>query len=89
MGAVVWVVPKTQDIPLIAGKLVGAGLTSDMFLDSQIVTDDDERAELERARHIEKYETDELDAFQSIGSSLLSEAVIVMLAMWQFKRKDF
>jgi len=87
-GAVVWVVPKTQDIPVIAGKLVGAGLVSDVVLGGEFVPDED-REELERARHIERDETEKLDAFQSIGSSLLSEAVIVMLAMWQFKRRDF
>lgn len=87
-GSVVWVVPKTQDIPVIAGKLVGAGLTSDVLLDFEIMPDE-KREELERARRLEQDELEKLDAFQSIGSSLLSEAVIVMLAMWQFKRKDF
>ena len=87
-GTVVWFVPKTQDIPLIAAQLVEAGLLTDAFLDAEIVPDE-ERGELERARRLEQDELEELNAFQSIGSSLLSEAVIVMLAMWQFKRRDF
>lgn len=85
---VVWVVPKTQDIPLIAGKLVEAGLLSDAFVDADNASEE-EQEELDRVRRLEREELETLDAFQSIGSSLLSEAVIVMLAMWQFKRRDF
>lgn len=84
-----WIVPKTQDIPLIAGKLVGAGLVTDSFfpdtedLNSQIEQD------IQDARRAENRVTDELQPVVSIATSLLFEAIIVALAMWRFKRTDF
>lgn len=82
-----WIVPKTQDIPLIAGKLVGAGLVLDVFPIDE--TDPDVPAKLTHARDGERRLTEEAEPISSIGSSLAFEAVIVLLAMWKFKRRDF
>ncbi len=83
-----WAVPKTQDIPLIAGDLVNASLLADIIgPDPDQLSQDDARDMLD-ARAVEK-RVSNINAFSSIGSSLASEAVIVALAMFLFKRRDF
>jgi len=83
-----WAVPKTQDIPHIAGNLVNAALLADiMGPDPTQMSPDDARSLLD-ARAVEQRASD-VDVFSSIGSSLASESVIVVLAMVLFKRRDF
>lgn len=83
-----WVVPKTQDIPEIAGKVLGASLVSDLVPGTTGPTSAGSD-ELERLRQAEQSAVDRLSAWQSIGSSLLSEAVVVLLGIWRFRRADF
>lgn len=84
-----WVVPKTQDIPLIAGILVGAGLASDVVDTGDAQLPSGEMKTLADAREGERLLTESVRPVASIGTSLAFEAVIVLLAMWKFKRRDF
>ncbi|MHC4090893.1 MAG: ABC transporter permease [Planctomycetota bacterium] len=84
-----WIVPKTQDIPLIAGSLIGAATATEVIMDA----DDPDLPENQRQRlqgsiDLEK-ELSNVSIAKSIGTSLLFEAVIVFLAMWRFTRQDF
>lgn len=84
-----WIPPKTGDFPYLAAHWAGAGTSLDIFPDSMIDTSsDEERAQVERARDIEERELMKNPVY-SIGSSLLFEAVVVLLAMWTFARKDY
>ena len=89
MRVVSWIPPKTGDFPYLAAHWAGAGTSLDIFPDSMIDTSsDEERAQVERARGIEERELMKNPVY-SIGSSLLFEAVVVLLAMWTFARKDY
>ncbi|MBU0716842.1 MAG: ABC transporter permease subunit [Planctomycetes bacterium] len=84
-----WVLPKTADVPYIAAKWAGAGLSLDVVPGSVIQPkDESERAQLARGREAEQRLL-AVDPFRSIGSSLLFEAAIVLLAMWRFVRRDY
>lgn len=84
-----WVVPKTQDIPLTAANLIGAATATEVLVDPD---DPDlpeaQRQSLQGTIDVEKKLRD-ISIFKSIGSSLLFEAVIVLLAVWKFTRQDF
>ncbi len=79
-----WVVPKTQDVTLLARKWAGAAPSEELIPDTEEV--DDEL--LERAS---KAEADRmaLSPILTIGSSLGFEAFILLLAAWRFSRRDF
>ena len=84
-----WVLPKTAEIPYIAAKWTGAGSSLDVVPGSVIQPADElERGQLARGRESEE-KLLEVDPLCSIGSSLLFEAAIVLLAMWRFVRKDY
>lgn len=84
-----WIPPKTADIPYLGAKWANAGVSLDMFPSSVLETGTEaERAQVQRSRQFE-VEQLEIDPLASIGSSLLFEAVIVLLAMWVFCRQDF
>ncbi len=84
-----WVVPKTQDIPIIAGKLVGASLLTDMIRVDRSEGPENAQADFHRAAAAERHLAASVDPFTSIASSLAAEAVIIILAMWRFNRRDF
>jgi ABC-type transport system involved in multi-copper enzyme maturation permease subunit len=89
VGAVRWVLPKTQDIPLIAGNQIDAGTFSEVL---GALMGTEAQAELGAALEAEAKAEDKLadiSIVKSIGSSLLFEAVIVLLALWRFSRQDF
>ena len=82
-----WILPKTQDTTTLAAKWSGAGTSADIMPDGVVETTED-RAMLDRATEVERDRL-EINPLYSIGSSLLFEAVVVMLAVWQFSRRDF
>lgn len=87
--AIAWIPPKTGEIPYLAAKWAGAGTSLDVVPASVIQggTPND-IAQIENAREIEERELAK-NPFVSIGTSLAFEAVVVLLAMWSFARKDY
>lgn len=83
-----YVLPKTQDIAVIAAELLEAAPETEVMR-SALSTTEEGVAALERAREAEIRLAGVGNAFESIGTSLASEAVVVMLAIWVFRRKDF
>jgi ABC-type transport system involved in multi-copper enzyme maturation permease subunit len=83
---VLWVIPKTQDIPYIAGNFVDAGLMTDMGPDDGVSGPD---AKMLRGAKTAEKQFSKVNPWTSIGSSLVSEAVIVFFALWKFNRRDF
>ncbi len=79
-----WIVPKTSDLTLLARTWTRAADPMDFVSD----TDDDGRQMISRAQRAEKLRLD-LHPAATIGSSLLFEAAVLMIAMWKFSRKDF
>jgi len=80
-----WAVPKTQDLTLLARKWTAAASPFDMVGTAEKPEDQDM---MERARQAEQKRL-ALSPISLIGSSLLFEAFIVVLAMWRFSRLDF
>ncbi len=89
MRVLSWIPPKTAEIPYLAANWAGAGTSLDAFPGMVIKTGSkNDRNQLDRARDLEERELRK-NPFVSIGSSLCFEAVIVLLAMWSFSRKDY
>jgi len=83
-----WIPPKTGDFTYLSAKWAGAGTSMDMFpeeIASQPGADPDQ---LRRADEIERRELEKSPVY-SIGSSLLFEAVILLVAMRGFVRRDY
>jgi ABC-type transport system involved in multi-copper enzyme maturation permease subunit len=82
------VLPKTREIPFIAGKLLRADSPS-----RWVDTEDPDLTETERGMIRDAREAEDVlgdvGIPWSIGSSLAFEAVIVLLAGWRFCRRDF
>ena len=79
------IVPKTQDILYLAKRWSHAASASDLFLaepdaGAQEVLNQSRRAEAERMK---------IPAYQTLGSSLLFELVVLAVAIWRFSRMDF
>lgn len=83
-----WIPPKTGGFPYIAAKWAGAGTSMDIFPDDLPGGGDYDPGDLQRAKRVEKREL-EKNPFYSIGSSLIFEAVILLLAMRVFVRRDY
>jgi len=79
-----WMVPKTQDITYHAKKWSRAANAS-IFVHAD---NDDDREMVDRATKVEAARL-AMNPIAIIGSSLLFEAVIVLLTMWKFARKDY
>ncbi len=89
MRVAAWIPPKTGDIPYLAARWAGAGISLELLPPSWMqVGTQNHRAQIDSAREMEERELAK-NALLSIGSSLLFEAVIVLLAMWSFARKDY
>ena len=84
-----WVPPKTGHIQYLAARWTGAGTSFDVFPASMM--GDTSQSEADQFANARKHEKQllEISPLQSIGSSLAFEAVVVMLAMWIFCRRDF
>ena len=81
-----WAVPKTQDITYLAAKWSGAGSSADIMPEPEMEYEDAEL--VDRARDVELRRM-AVNPLFTIGSSLLFELVIVLLAMWKFARSDY
>ncbi len=79
-----WVVPKTQDITYLARKMARGAQATDLMPSS----DPSGQEMMDRGKRIEAQRMS-LPAWQTMGSSLLFEAVIVAVAMWKFSRTDY
>jgi ABC-type transport system involved in multi-copper enzyme maturation permease subunit len=82
-----WVIPKTQDVTYLAARWSGARTSADIIPEVPDQTEQ-EREMVERATETERARMN-INPVHTIGSSLLFEAVVVMLAVWQFSRRDF
>ncbi|MFH0983109.1 MAG: ABC transporter permease [Planctomycetota bacterium] len=84
-----WIPPKTGDVTFLAAKWAQAGTSTDMIPES--VARSGTAADQEQLERSRQYEEKQLgvSAFYSIGSSLLFEAAVVLLAIWKFTRMDF
>ena len=83
-----WIVPKTQDITYLAAKWSGAATSESVLPDPDSEFADTDTVTMERATAIER-ERMNMNPLHTIGSSLLFEAFVVMLAMWKFTRTDY
>lgn len=81
-----WIVPKTQDITYLAAKWSGAGTSDELLPDFE--AEETDIVTIERAAAIERRRMN-MNPLHTIGSSLLFEALVVMLAMWKFSRTDY
>lgn len=81
-----WIIPKTQDVTYLAARWSGTGAATDMMPEPDLNDEDAEM--LTRAGEVERMRMN-VNALHTIGSSLLFEAFIVLLAMWKFSREDF
>jgi ABC-type Na+ efflux pump permease subunit len=79
-----WVVPKTHDLTYLAGKWSGAAVSTELVPE----IDEADRSAMERAGRAE-LERMNLNPLYTIGSSLLFEAVVVALGIWQLSRSDY
>lgn len=81
-----WIIPKTQDVTYLAARWTGTGAVTDIMPEPD---PNDEDADLViRASEVERMRMN-VDSIDTIGSSLLFEAFIVLMAMWKFSREDF
>lgn len=87
-----WIVPKTQDITYLAAKWSGAGTSDEVLpVPAAEIPDNDYDSEtetIERFSAVERRRMN-MNPVHTIGSSLLFEALVVMLAMWKFSRTDY
>ena len=81
-----WIVPKTQDIIYLVAKLSGAGTSGELLPDPDLEETDMET--IKRASVAERKRMN-MNPLLTIGSSLLFEAVVLLLAMWKFARTDY
>ncbi len=79
-----WIVPKTADITYKAKQWARAAGSADLVQQGGI--DPDEATEW--AEKIERKRS-AIPAYYTIGSSLAFEAVVVLIAMWLFSRRDY
>jgi len=95
LKVVSWIPPKTADIPYLAAKWSGAGISLDAMAGSVPTSSADQDGsaglDAEEFARVRRMEEEQLNksAAASIGSSLGFETVIVLLAMWRFNRRDF
>lgn len=79
-----WAIPKTQDITYLARRWSRGANAVDLVptsdAESEMVA---QRAAMVEAKRLR------IPAWQTIGSSLLFEAVLVVLAMWKFSTTDY
>ena len=80
-----WVLPKTQDLTLIARKWSGAASPLEMMGEP---ANGEDREMIGQASQAEKARQNIHPAY-SIGTSLLFEVAVVMVAMWKFSRRDY
>lgn len=90
LNAVKHIPPKTGDIEYLAQRYARAGNTAEFPTETLLTPDmtPEERAMFTRAQARERERRD-VSLFYSVGSSLLFETAVVLLAMFRFVRRDF
>ncbi len=83
-----WATPKTQDIPEIARRIVGAADFVDIITPHADAMSDTDRSDFEHAAEGNRKLTASIDPLSSIASSLAVEAFVVFLALRRFNRMD-
>ncbi len=79
-----WIIPKTSDLTLLARKWTRSASPTDL-----VTHRDKKNSEMiDRAEKAEQLRV-QMHPAMTIGSSLLFEAAVLMIAMWKFSRKDF
>ena len=79
-----WIVPKTSDLSLLARKWTMSADPMDFIRDP----DAHDREMIDNARQAEALRLN-IHPAASIGTSLLFESMVLMVAMWKFSRKDY
>jgi hypothetical protein len=79
------IVPKTQDVLHIAKRWSKAANAVELFPGEP---DPEAQRMMSQARRAEE-ERRKIPAYQTLGTSLLFELVILAVAMWRFSRMDF
>ncbi|MCP4592270.1 MAG: ABC transporter permease subunit [bacterium] len=84
-----WIPPKTAEVIYLAARWADAGTSAELMPDAVVaaVTEAD-RSDLEEGRLWEEARL-RGNPLVSIGTSLLFEVFILLLAMWKFTRMDF
>jgi len=83
-----WIPPKTGDFTYLAAKWAGAGTSLEIMPPSMANQPGTDPDQLQRAQELEQREL-EKNPIYSIGSSLLFELVILLIAMRSFVRRDY
>ncbi len=84
-SAIRWIVPKTQDLTYLARKLTKAA--SPLELMDEPESEEDRDIAL-RARQVDAARRNVGVAY-TVGTSLAFEAIMVLVAMWRFSRRDY
>ncbi|MFQ5502656.1 MAG: ABC transporter permease [Phycisphaerae bacterium] len=85
-----FIIPNTRDIPHIAGTLVGTSTEYEDSFTPQEVPDQPSVMQMDPQKMMEAAKKiGTVKIATSIGSSLIFESMIVLIAMWKFTRKDF
>ena len=79
-----WAIPKTQDVHYLSKKWTGAAKIDDLVP----TPDEFDQEMLGLAANAEQLRM-AVPAVYTIGSSLLFEVLVILLAMWKFSRTDF
>ena len=81
--------PNTRDIPEIAGNLISAATITELLEDPDDPSYTEEKRDgVKQAIEAER-ELGDVNIVKSVGSSLVFEAVILLIAISIFCRKDF
>jgi hypothetical protein len=87
--AVQWAVPRTGDVPIIAARLVDPEIAQKTLGRASFEdVPEEDREFARRSVEVGKKEM-AFPIFASLASSLGIEALIVLIAMWRFSRRDF
>lgn len=84
--AAYWAFPKTSDITYLATRAIGASASSALVPQPDAAQGPEF---VQRATELENRLVETTSVVESVGSSLMFEAVIVFLAIWSFRKRDF
>ncbi len=79
-----WIVPNTADIGLTARKWAG----TDSVVEFMPASTDQEKSDRDMAMRVETARLN-VPTMYTVGSSLIFELFILLLAMWRFSKQDF
>jgi len=84
VSAARWCVPKTHDITYVAAKWSGASASTELVPEVR----ESDREAVHHAGQAER-ERMNINPLYTIGSSLLFEGFVLVLALWKFARSDY